>query len=93
MVTQAPVSGLAHISGEGRIVLHIERLSLNGGFYYIDVGVYEKNWTFIYHYRAKVKTLKVRPTDMDEGVLRPPHHWEIKCRPAGETRPSSLIRS
>jgi lipopolysaccharide transport system ATP-binding protein len=93
ILTQTPVLSLANICGEGRVVLHFEQLNLNGGFYYIDVGLYEQDWSFIYHYRAKVKSLKVRPTETDEGILRPPHRWEVKCRPAGESHPSSLIRS
>jgi lipopolysaccharide transport system ATP-binding protein len=93
MLTQTPVSSLANICGEGRVVLHIEQLNLNGGFYYIDVGMSERDWSFIYHYLPKVKSLRVRATEIDEGIIRPPHRWEVECRPAGESHPSSLIRS
>jgi lipopolysaccharide transport system ATP-binding protein len=92
ILTQTPVSSLANICGEGRIVLRLEQLDLNGGIYYIDVGLYEQDWSFTYHYRAKVRSLKVRPTETDEGILRPPHRWEVIRRPAGESHPSSLIR-
>jgi lipopolysaccharide transport system ATP-binding protein len=63
--------------GRGQIILHLERLDLNGGQYYIDVGVYERNWAYAYDYHWRVYPLTVRSTPGEKGVLRPPHYWEV----------------
>jgi lipopolysaccharide transport system ATP-binding protein len=68
---------LPTLQGRGRIALHLERLDLVGGQYYVDVGVYEQNWAYAYDYHWHVYPLIIRPTGGEKGILRPPHRWEV----------------
>jgi lipopolysaccharide transport system ATP-binding protein len=68
---------LRTLHGRGRITLHIERLDLIGGQYYVDVGVYEREWAYAYDYHWHVYPLVVRPTGGEKGILHPPHRWEM----------------
>jgi lipopolysaccharide transport system ATP-binding protein len=63
--------------GQGRIALRFDRLDLNGGQYYIDVGVYEQNWAYAYDYHWHVYPLLIHPIGADKGILRPPCRWEV----------------
>jgi lipopolysaccharide transport system ATP-binding protein len=68
---------LPALQGEGQIVLHLERLDLNGGEYYVDIGVYERDWAYAYDYHWHVYPLLVRLVGGEKGILRPPHRWEV----------------
>jgi lipopolysaccharide transport system ATP-binding protein len=65
------------VRDHGKAVLHLERLDLIGGEYYVDVGIYERDWTYAYDYHWHVYPLRVRPTTGEKGVLRPPHRWDF----------------
>jgi lipopolysaccharide transport system ATP-binding protein len=68
---------LPTVHGPGQITFHIERLDLIGGQYYVDVGVYEREWAYAYDYHWHVYPLVVRPTGGEKGILHPPHRWEV----------------
>jgi len=68
---------LPTVHGPGQITFHIERLDLIGGQYYVDVGVYEREWAYAYDYHWHVYPLIVRSTGGKKGILRPPHRWEM----------------
>jgi lipopolysaccharide transport system ATP-binding protein len=68
---------LPTIHGPGQITFQIERLDLIGEQYYVDVGVYERDWAYAYDYHWHVYPLVVRPTRGEKGILRPPHRWEV----------------
>ena len=34
------------MNGGGQVALELERLDLNGGAYYVDVGLYERGWAY-----------------------------------------------
>ena len=70
--------------GRGRITLFLERLDLEGGQYYVDVGVYETGWAYAYDYHWHVYPLRIRAPGGHHGVLRPPHRWAIGDPPAFE---------
>jgi lipopolysaccharide transport system ATP-binding protein len=63
-----------------RLALGIERLYLNGGVYYVDVGAYERDWSYAYDYHWHVYPLTVVPAGQDKGILRAPHRWELDRR-------------
>ena len=69
---------LPTVHGSGQITFHAERLDLIGGPYYVDVGVYEREWAYAYDYHWHVYSLLVRATGGEKGILRPPHRWEVK---------------
>lgn len=73
------VAGLdtSTIQGRGRFSLRLDRVDLNSGRYYVDVGVYEKNWAYAYDYHRHAYTLLVQASQGQKGILCPPHHWEL----------------
>lgn len=78
MNTAADGQMIPKISGPGKIFLHFDRLDLHGGRYFINVGIYEKNWTYTYDYHKNVYPLTISQTPGDKrGVLYPPHDWEV----------------
>lgn len=75
------------IQGPGQIVLSLERLDLAKGLYYVDVGVYQKDWNYAYDYHWHVYPLTVETTGGEKGIIRPPHRWEVLGEPAAEATP------
>jgi lipopolysaccharide transport system ATP-binding protein len=68
---------LPSVQGEGRIRLRIERLDLNAGSYFLDVGVYEKDWAYAYDYHWHSYPLTMRTARRFQGIIVPPHRWEM----------------
>lgn len=64
-------------AGKGQIRLHIDRLDLGNGQYYVNAGVYEKSWAYAYDYHWHVYPLYVRSTVHQKTILCPPYHWEF----------------
>ncbi len=77
--TEAAGLSMPAVHGQGRVILQLERLDLNGGSYYVDVGAYERDWAYAYDYHWHVYPLHVCSTGGEKGVLRPPHRWELDC--------------
>jgi lipopolysaccharide transport system ATP-binding protein len=75
--TQAAQQTVPTLHGTGKIILQLERLDLNSGQYYINVGIYEPNWSYAYDYHWHVYPLLIHPSGFDKGVLIAPHQWEI----------------
>jgi lipopolysaccharide transport system ATP-binding protein len=75
---------LKDLQGVGQISLCIERLDLAGGQYYVDVGVYEADWTYAYDYHWHVYPLQVHAQEGHQGILQPPARWIV-----GEARISA----
>jgi ABC-type polysaccharide/polyol phosphate transport system, ATPase component len=63
--------------GKGTIRLHVDRLDLGNGQYYINAGVYEKSWAYAYDYHWHVYPLYVRSTVHQKTILCPPYRWEF----------------
>ena len=62
---------------QGVMILDIDRLDLNGGEYFIDVGIFEKNWEFAYDYHSRVYRLEIQSGYYFKGFFLPPHHWSF----------------
>ena len=88
--TEAAGLHLPIVQGRGRISLQFERLDLIGDQYFVDVGIYEREWTYAYDYHWHVYPLLVRPTRGEKGVLRPPNRWAVGSVPSFQT---SLLAS
>jgi lipopolysaccharide transport system ATP-binding protein len=65
------------VQGEGQLALCIERLDLNSGRYYVDVGCYAQNWAYAFDYHSNVYPLAIQGAGPKEAVLNAPHRWEI----------------
>jgi lipopolysaccharide transport system ATP-binding protein len=66
------------IQETGKMRLYLDRLDLKGGSYFVNVGIYEKNWAYAYDFHWHVYPLLVRSTFSQTGILSPPCRWEIK---------------
>lgn len=77
MNTEATELKLAALQGEGQVALSLERLDLNGGRYYVDVGCYTKDWSYAYDYHSGVYPLVIHGARPSEAILQAPHRWEI----------------
>ncbi|WP_013334398.1 ABC transporter ATP-binding protein [Gloeothece verrucosa] len=69
---------LTTIQGQGTIKLAIDRLDLIVGQYYIDVGIYESNWSYAYDYHWHVYYLTIEGMTSTQGFLNPPHVWKVE---------------
>lgn len=69
---------LPTLQGAGQIDLHIERLELAGGNYYVDVGVHETNWAYAYDFHWHVYRFAVPTVPGELGLIRPCHNWQHK---------------
>jgi lipopolysaccharide transport system ATP-binding protein len=66
------------IEGKCKIALHIDRLDLNVGEYYVDVGIYDSNWSYAYDFHCQVYSFFINSTINNvEGIISPPHRWEL----------------
>ncbi len=60
----------------GTVRLHLDRLDLAGGHYFLDVGIYEANWERPYAMLWKARSFDVRGQPAT-GLLVPPRSWTI----------------
>jgi lipopolysaccharide transport system ATP-binding protein len=65
------------IENEHKIALHVDRLDLNVGKYYVDVSIYESNWRYAYDSHFQVYSFFVSNTDNFDGIISPPHQWKL----------------
>ena len=77
LTTQYSTLSLSSIEGPGRISLSIERLDLNRGRYFVDVGCYAQDWAYAYDYHLFEGSLVVHGDGVKDAVLNVPHRWEI----------------
>ncbi|BBO79848.1 ABC transporter [Desulfosarcina ovata subsp. sediminis] len=65
---------------KGTIVLDITRLDLIGGEYYINTGIYKKDWEYAYDFHCNVYPLRIMSDSYGKGYIVPPHTWHFKNR-------------
>lgn len=63
--------------GSGQLKLHLERLDLKGGQYYVNAGIFAADWSVTYDYHWNTYPFRIRPTPNEQTILYPPRHWEI----------------
>jgi lipopolysaccharide transport system ATP-binding protein len=66
------------VQEHGQVNLRIDRLDLNGGHYFVDVGAYAQGWIYAYDYHWHAYPLDIRSAGPTRGVLYAPQHWEMK---------------
>ncbi len=71
--------GIPYIKLEdrGTIKLTLDRLDLRGGNYFVDVGIYQQEWTYAFDYHWHVYPLTINSMLESNGVLMPPMRWEL----------------
>lgn len=73
--TEGAGSLLDTVYGKGQITLDLERLDLNSGLYYVDVGAYVRDRSYAYDCHSNVHPLVIHGDDA-RAVLYSPHRWE-----------------
>ncbi len=74
--TQTMEISTSVIEGKGRLRFYCDRLDLGGGQYFVDVGIFEKNWEYAYDYHWHVYPLEILAPTSGKGNLMPPMRWE-----------------
>lgn len=64
-------------SGTGQLNLHLERLDLKGGQYFVNAGIFASDWSITYDYRWNIYPFQICPTPNEQTILYPPRRWEI----------------
>lgn len=62
---------------QGTLRFTIDRLDLKGGQYFVDVGIYQQDWSYAFDYHWHVYPLTVDSTAKTEGILWPPMRVEV----------------
>lgn len=72
---------LPSIQNRGQLNLHLDRIDLSGGRYFVDVGVYKSDWTYAYDYHWHVYPLTISSSSSSgrhKSILNPPFRWEMR---------------
>ena len=56
--------------------LHLDRLDLQPGDYFVNVGLYERSWAYAYDYHWRAYPLGITSEHSGSGLLNPPRRWE-----------------
>jgi lipopolysaccharide transport system ATP-binding protein len=64
------------LQGRGKVTLCIDRLDLAGGQYFVDVGVYQKDWAYAYDFHWRAYPLRISGVEGTKSLLLPPLRWE-----------------
>lgn len=76
LTTEASGAAAVPLSDNGSISVAIDRLDLEPGTYWLDAGIYSKDWEvpYDYHWDAwRVHVLGIGTS----GILQPPHAWRL----------------
>lgn len=65
----------ARSGDRGRMVLHIDRVDLRGGDYFVDVGVFEHEWAYAYDYQWHAYQFRILHANSGKGMVIPPYRW------------------
>ena len=76
--TQSDYLPVSRLHGRGKVTLHLDRLDLIEGQYFVDAGIYQHEWEYAYDYHWHVYPLSIHSDQGQKGILSPPHHWEFK---------------
>jgi lipopolysaccharide transport system ATP-binding protein len=70
--------GQQRVNGSGKISLEFSRLDLARGKYFVDVGIYEKEWTYAYDYHWQVYSFNIGEGNRNNSLLDPPQQWKFE---------------
>lgn len=62
----------------GSVKLQIDRLDLGAGQYFVDVGIFDSTWDYIYDFHWHVYPIQVETQAPEASLLSPPLEWTIK---------------
>ena len=65
---------LGRVDRPTTVSLELLRVDVESGAYLFDVGVYERDWAYVYDYRRQAHPLQVQGAGKGFG---PPRRWEL----------------
>ncbi|HLX18947.1 MAG TPA: ABC transporter ATP-binding protein [Gaiellaceae bacterium] len=65
---------LGRVDRPTSVALRLDRIDVEPGSYHLDVGVYERDWAYVYDYRRHVQALTVHGSGKGFG---PSRRWEL----------------
>ena len=68
---------IASIQGAGSIELLLNHLNLVRGKYFVNVGIFEANWSYAYDLHSNVYPLTVESSLVSQGILSLPYRWKL----------------
>lgn len=68
---------LGTLAGDGHIQLHLDRLDLSGGIYYLDVGLYSADWSTTHDFLWEAYEFEVVGAQT-EAPIAPPRTWNVE---------------
>lgn len=74
----AEAFSLGTVEGGAEVVCAIERIDLEPGEYFVDVGVHHPDGTYGYDYHWAAYPLRITGIAIGRGVARPPHRWALR---------------
>jgi len=74
-------------SGLGEICLHLSRLDLSSGQYFINVGTFAADWSKTYDYHWQKFPLLIYATPNEGSILYPPRAWEVVRASSSKLQP------
>jgi lipopolysaccharide transport system ATP-binding protein len=84
--TQQPASELPQDANSGSIAVRWQNIHLQPGIYFVEVGVYDENWTYAYDYHARTYPLVVRASSLSglnaavaAGEFSPRPEWFVNA--------------
>lgn len=69
------------LPAEGTLQFSIRRLELGAGRYFVNVGIFDHQWSHAFDYHWHLYPFAVDGTPAHKGVLAPFCHWEVGARP------------
>ena len=78
--TQSARVPITQLDGTGCIRLNIDRLDLAPGAYFVNVGVFDSDWSHAYDFHWHVYQLHVEGGSAHKGILAPPCRWAMDWR-------------
>jgi lipopolysaccharide transport system ATP-binding protein len=81
------------MAGDGKAVLHFDRLALAEGLYWIEVGVYTADWSYAYDYHSLSYSIRVRPSAQANLHTPTRPRWEVEGGRGAGSAPAGGIAS
>ncbi len=69
--------GRATLLGKGTVALELFEVDLRPGGYFVDVGIYEREWRYAYDYHWHVYPIQVAAAEILKGHRSIPHRWSV----------------
>jgi lipopolysaccharide transport system ATP-binding protein len=66
------------LAGRAHVRFTIDRLELGTGRYFVNVGVFEKEWSHAYDYHSHAYPLRVEGPGAHRGILAPSCRWGLE---------------